>query len=77
MYRDFMVSFREAAKTYLIAGNISDVELGLGPAGELRFPSYPQSQEWVFPGIGEFQVGRPPLTVSFNCHYFMNTRNKK
>ena len=35
---------------------ITEIEVGLGPCGELRYPSYPQTQGWVFPGIGEFQV---------------------
>jgi len=35
---------------------IIDIEVGLGPAGELRYPSYSQNLGWVFPGIGEFQV---------------------
>ena len=35
---------------------ISEIEVGLGPAGELRYPSYPETHGWRFPGIGEFQV---------------------
>lgn len=28
----------------------------MGPAGELRYPSYPESDgTWKFPGIGAFQ----------------------
>ena len=28
----------------------------MGPSGELRYPSYPESSgTWTFPGIGEFQ----------------------
>lgn len=28
----------------------------MGPAGELRYPSYPEQDEtWKFPGIGAFQ----------------------
>lgn len=41
---------------FLDAGVIVDIEVGLGPAGEMRYPSYPQSQGWVYPGIGEFIV---------------------
>lgn len=41
---------------FLEAGSLVDIEVGLGPAGELRYPSYTQSQGWRFPGIGEFQV---------------------
>ncbi|PON51940.1 Glycoside hydrolase [Trema orientale] len=55
IYRDYMHSFRENMLDFLEAGFIIDIEVGLGPAGELRFPSYPASQGWVFPGIGEFQ----------------------
>uniref|UniRef100_A0A453BCR7 Beta-amylase n=1 Tax=Aegilops tauschii subsp. strangulata TaxID=200361 RepID=A0A453BCR7_AEGTS len=54
MYADYMASFRENMKKFLDAGTIVDIEVGLGPAGEMRYPSYPQSQGWVFPGIGEF-----------------------
>ncbi|KAL5198573.1 hypothetical protein ABZP36_002085 [Zizania latifolia] len=54
MYADYMKSFRENMAEFLDAGVIVDIEVGLGPAGEMRYPSYPQSQGWVFPGIGEF-----------------------
>lgn len=50
-----MRSFRENMSDFLEAGSIVDIEVGLGPAGELRYPSYTQSQGWKFPGIGEFQ----------------------
>lgn len=43
-------------RNYLEADFIIDIEVGLGPAGELRYPSYVENQGWVFPGIGEFQV---------------------
>lgn len=51
-----MKSFRENMAEFLDTGVIVDIEVGLGPAGEMRYPSYPQSQGWVFPGIGEFIV---------------------
>lgn len=41
---------------FLDSGIITEIEVGLGPAGELQYPSYPESQGWKFPGIGEFQV---------------------
>lgn len=37
-------------------GIISMVEVGLGPCGELRYPSCPVKHGWRYPGIGEFQV---------------------
>ncbi|KAJ6791363.1 beta-amylase [Iris pallida] len=55
LYRDFMTSFRENMSDYLDSGMITHIEVGIGPCGELRYPSYPQNQGWVFPGIGEFQ----------------------
>lgn len=33
-----------------------EIQVGMGPCGELRYPSYPESNgTWRFPGIGEFQ----------------------
>jgi hypothetical protein len=39
---------------------ITEVTVGMGPAGELRYPSYPVclptgDGRWRFPGVGEFQ----------------------
>ena len=35
---------------------LQEIQCGMGPAGELRYPSYPESEgRWRFPGIGEFQ----------------------
>ncbi|XP_073312027.1 beta-amylase 3, chloroplastic [Primulina huaijiensis] len=55
VYSDYMRSFRERFKDYL-GEVISEVQVGMGPCGELRYPSYPESNgTWRFPGIGEFQ----------------------
>ncbi|KAJ6424726.1 hypothetical protein OIU84_025484 [Salix udensis] len=50
-YSDFMRAFRDNFK------HLSDtIVVGMGPAGELRFPSYPeQNGTWKFPGIEAFQ----------------------
>ena len=32
------------------------IQIGLGPCGELRYPSCPVKHGWRYPGIGEFQV---------------------
>ncbi|KAF3336066.1 beta-amylase 3 [Carex littledalei] len=55
VYSDYMRSFRDRFSDYL--GNvIVEIQVGLGPCGELRYPSYPESNgTWRFPGIGEFQ----------------------
>ncbi|KAK4745244.1 hypothetical protein SAY87_011556 [Trapa incisa] len=35
---------------------IQEIQVGMGPCGELRYPAYPESNgTWRFPGIGEFQ----------------------
>lgn len=65
MYSDYMKSFKETMADFLEAELFTDIEVGLGPAGELRYPSYPQSQGWVFPGIGEFQCYDKYLKADF------------
>lgn len=55
VYTDYMRSFRERFRNYL-GGVIVEIQVGMGPCGELRYPSYPESNgTWRFPGIGEFQ----------------------
>lgn len=53
MYADFMEAFAQSLASY-IPSTVVEIEVGLGPAGELRYPSY-QLDRWSFPGIGEFQ----------------------
>lgn len=54
-YADFMRSFRDNFDDFL-GDFIVEIQCGMGPAGELRYPSYPESEgRWRFPGIGEFQ----------------------
>ncbi|KAK7312747.1 hypothetical protein VNO77_36842 [Canavalia gladiata] len=67
IYSDYMKSFRENMSDFLESGLIIDIEVGLGPAGELRYPSYPQSQGWKFPGIGEFQCYDKYLKADFKA----------
>jgi beta-amylase len=55
IYRDFMEAFKDTFLS-LIPNIITSMDIGMGPAGELRFPSYPmENNRWRFPGIGEFQ----------------------
>ena len=60
-YRDFMRSFRDAVEREGFGDVLSEVSVGCGPCGELRYPAYPEnkispnSSQWQFPGIGEFQ----------------------
>ena len=51
-----MRSFRVEFDEFFEDGIISEIEVGLGPCGELRYPSYPAKHGWRYPGIGEFQV---------------------
>lgn len=54
-YSDYMRSFRDNFKDFL-GKTIVEVQVGMGPAGELRYPSYPEGNgKWRFPGVGEFQ----------------------
>ncbi|KAG8091865.1 hypothetical protein GUJ93_ZPchr0012g20221 [Zizania palustris] len=56
-YTDFMRAFRDHFASYL-GDTIVEIQVGMGPAGELRYPSYPESNgTWKFPGIGAFQCG--------------------
>ncbi|CAJ1928793.1 unnamed protein product [Sphenostylis stenocarpa] len=55
VYSDYMRRFRDKFRDYL-GSVIIEIQVGLGPCGELRYPSYPESNgTWRFPGIGEFQ----------------------
>lgn len=54
-YADFMRAFRDQFE-HLLGETIVEIQVGMGPAGELRYPSYPeQDGTWKFPGIGAFQ----------------------
>ncbi|KAL6902332.1 hypothetical protein ACP4OV_005208 [Aristida adscensionis] len=54
-YTDYMRAFRDHF-AHFMGNTIIEIQVGMGPAGELRYPSYPESNgTWAFPGIGEFQ----------------------
>jgi len=53
IYSDFMKSFASTFNS-MIGNTIDEVQVGLGPAGELRYPSYPLDK-WNFPRVGAFQ----------------------
>ncbi|KDP28631.1 hypothetical protein JCGZ_14402 [Jatropha curcas] len=55
VYFDYMRSFRVEFDEFFEDGLVSMVEVGLGPCGELRYPSCPVKHGWRYPGIGEFQ----------------------
>ncbi|XP_002974185.2 beta-amylase 1, chloroplastic [Selaginella moellendorffii] len=54
-YSDFMRSFKESFSD-MLGDVIVEIQVGMGPAGELRYPGYPERDGiWKFPGVGEFQ----------------------
>lgn len=54
-YEDFIFNFLGKFDS-LIGHVIEEISVGLGPAGELRYPAHPYADgRWRFPGIGEFQ----------------------
>jgi beta-amylase len=56
MYRDFMQSFSDQFASFIANGTIAEIEIGMGPCGELRFPSYQSWAGWSYPGCGTFQT---------------------
>lgn len=55
VYFDYMRSFRTEFNEFFEEGIITMIQIGLGPCGELRYPSCPVKHGWRYPGIGEFQ----------------------
>lgn len=66
-----MRSFRVEFDEFFEDGVISEIEIGLGPCGELRYPSYPAKHGWKYPGIGEFQV---TLSICGFCFLKVNEK---
>ena len=54
MYKAWMEAFKTQFNSMISSGDIHEIEVGTGPCGELRYPSY-QSAYWSYPGCGEFQ----------------------
>lgn len=54
-YQDMMAAFAKDLSD-MLGTVIEEIVIGMGPCGELRFPSYVESNGWMFPGVGEFQV---------------------
>lgn len=50
-YRDFIVAFASACGDHL-GSTVGELQVGLGPCGELRYPSYMLSKGWEYPGVG-------------------------
>lgn len=55
MYRDFMQAFKTQVMD-MYPGTVEEVQVGAGPSGELRYPSYQlEGGRWSYCGVGEFQ----------------------
>ncbi|KAK4536362.1 hypothetical protein CDCA_CDCA08G2387 [Cyanidium caldarium] len=55
-YAEFVNAFADEFGEEFFGDVIHEIHVGLGPAGEIRYPSYPLAKGiWEFPGIGEFQ----------------------
>lgn len=50
-YRDFMAAFLAACKEF-IGSTVCELQVGMGPCGELRYPSYMMAKGWQYPGVG-------------------------
>jgi hypothetical protein len=53
-YREFMQAF--AAHFAPLAASFVEINVSLGPTGELRYPAYNQSDGWNYPDRGNFQA---------------------
>ncbi|CAE7596792.1 BAM3 [Symbiodinium natans] len=53
MYSDWFAALSSSFAADL-GGVIEEIQVGMGPAGELRYPAY-QLSEWKFCGVGAFQ----------------------
>lgn len=68
-YTEFMRSFRDTFITFL-GGVITGIQVGMGPAGELRYPSCPlQKLAWTWRSreLGEFQCYDKYMLASLNA----------
>jgi len=65
MYSDWLNAFA-ATFSAEFGETIAEVQLGMGPAGELRYPGYQLSQ-WKFCGVGAFQAFDKNALTSFKA----------
>jgi beta-amylase len=68
-YENFMRSFANTFREYILSGSILEIIVGLGPCGELRYPSYSTStSNWKYPGIGTLQCYDERARMSLALH---------
>jgi len=66
MFSDMLQSFRSTFSDY-IGNTIVGISVGLGPNGELKYPSFPEGM-WKFPGVGEFQCYDKYMLANLKQH---------
>mmetsp|Transcript_62908 Transcript_62908/g.111737 ORF Transcript_62908/g.111737 Transcript_62908/m.111737 type:complete len:485 (-) Transcript_62908:128-1582(-) len=50
-YQDYIVAFVKAVGSHM-GTTICELQVGMGPCGELRYPSYLMAHGWNWPGVG-------------------------
>lgn len=50
-YKEYMVAFIKAMGDH-VGTTICELQVGMGPCGELRYPSYLMASGWDWPGVG-------------------------
>lgn len=65
MYADWMNALNSAFSEDL-GQTITEIQVGMGPAGELRYPAY-QLSHWSFCGVGAFQAFDKNAIASFQA----------
>jgi len=50
-YREYIAAFATACREFL-GKTVNEIQVGMGPCGELRYPSYMMSRGWQYPGVG-------------------------
>lgn len=65
-YTEFMSEFEKHFGSKMdIVAMTDEINISLGPAGELRFPSYNSHDGWHYPGRGYFQAYSKPARDDF------------
>lgn len=54
-YESVLVAFKKHYRMQIDTGVIEKIYMGLGPAGELRYPSYDSKRGWKYPEYGRLQ----------------------
>ncbi len=62
-YMEFITAFRDHFRN--LAGEIAEINIGTGPSGELRYPSYNNHDHWTYPGRGFLQAYSEPAKDDF------------